>query len=116
MLFALVACSPPHVGPVQYNPLPAALALWKDFPAGQDPRPIVWLGNASPVNGFSTPEAWESAACGSFTLNAHFPTDYSTYSLFHRSYSLLCQTQFFRLFQSLGKICTGFFTLLENDI
>ena len=81
VLIPLVACSPPHVGPVQYNPLPAALALWKDFPAGQDPRPIVWLGNASPVNGFSTPEAWESAACGFFTLNAHFPTDYSTYSV-----------------------------------
>ena len=81
VLIPLVACSPPHVGPVQYNPLPAALALWKDFPAGQDPRPIVWLGNASPVNGFSTPEAWESAACGFFTLNAPFPTDYSTYSV-----------------------------------
>src|SRR2546426_4551132 len=81
VLLPLAACSPPDVGPVHYNPLPAALALWKDFPAGQEPRPIVWLGNASPLNGFSTPEAWESAACGFFTLNAPFPTDYSTYSV-----------------------------------
>ena len=81
VLFPLAVCSVPDVGPAHYNPLPSALAQWKDFPAGQGTRPIVWLGNASPVNGFSTPEASESAACGFFTLNAPFPTDYSTYSV-----------------------------------
>jgi hypothetical protein len=80
-LITLAACSTPAVSFPPYNPLPSALAQWKDYPAGQVPRPIVWLRNTSPLKGFSTDEAYIAATCGFFSLNAHLPTDYPTYGV-----------------------------------
>jgi hypothetical protein len=81
MLLLPGACSLPAIGSTQYNPIHAALASWKDYPADHDPRPIVWLKNTSPAKGFSTDAAWVSAACGFFTRDAPLPTEYETYGV-----------------------------------
>jgi hypothetical protein len=50
----------------------SALALWKGFPAGQVPRPIVWLGNSSP-NGFTGDGGKIAAMCSKFVLGGALP-------------------------------------------
>jgi hypothetical protein len=79
-LLMLVACNPGNTGSSPYNPFPAALAKWKDYPADQAPRPIVWLGNSSLVTRPSTNQAARTAvACGFFTLSTPLPQDYPAY-------------------------------------
>ena len=62
-------------GTPEVSPPVGALVLWQGFPAGQHPRPIVWLGNTSPQNGFSTGDAKIAAMCSRFTLGAPLPTN-----------------------------------------
>jgi hypothetical protein len=55
------------------TPPTSALVPWQGFPAGQQPRPIVWMGNASPVNGFGTNEGKIAAMCNRFVLMGSLP-------------------------------------------
>src|SRR5438093_1369076 len=50
-----IGCGSPGSGTVPIvTPPNSALVSWQVFPAGQYPRPIVWLANYSPANGFSS--------------------------------------------------------------
>ena len=63
----VAACGAPYgpdTGPP--NRPTAALNAWKDFPAGAQPRPIVWLVNPGPANGFSTDGGKFAAICGRY--------------------------------------------------
>lgn len=57
------------------TPPTTALVPWQAFPAGRQPRPIVWLWNASPVNGFGTNEGKIAALCSRFVLNGSLPAN-----------------------------------------
>src|SRR6267378_161974 len=54
------------------TPPASALIIWQGFPAGQQPRPIVWIGNSSP-NGFSTDGGKIAAMCSKFALGSTLP-------------------------------------------
>jgi len=54
------------------SPPASALVLWQGFPAGEHPRPIVWIGNASP-NGFTTDGGKIAAMCNRFALGGSLP-------------------------------------------
>jgi hypothetical protein len=74
---ALVGCGQPNgnlpgsVPPV--SPPTGALAAWVSFPADQKPRPIVWLQNSSPANGYGTGDAKMAAYCNKYALAATLP-------------------------------------------
>jgi hypothetical protein len=76
---ALVACGP-HIdyGPSAVVPTPVgppigALSAWSSFPADQKPRPIVWLQNSSPANGYGTGNAKLAAYCSKYALAITLP-------------------------------------------
>ena len=77
---ALVACGPHYdygsgaVTPTPVSPPTAALAAWAEFPAGQKPRPIVWLQNPSPADGYGTGEAKMAAYCNKYVIGSALPT------------------------------------------
>jgi hypothetical protein len=73
-VLSIVACgsAPGGATPV-VSPPTSALVPWQGFPAGKHPRPIVWLGNASPVNGFLTGDAKIAFYCNKFTLGSPLP-------------------------------------------
>lgn len=62
-------------GPAEGAPTPpaAALAAWKDFPAGSQPRPIVLLGIDSPGQAF-TETSKVAALCHQFALTIALPS------------------------------------------
>lgn len=71
---ALVACGGVNgnvVVPV--SPPVGALAAWSSFPADQVPRPIVWLGNFSPQNGYGSGDAKMAAYCNKYSLGFALP-------------------------------------------
>lgn len=65
---ALLACGPANNGnaavptPTPVNPPTQALLGWATFPAGQAPRPVVLVGNNSPIAGFANNEDAKNAA------------------------------------------------------
>ncbi|HEY2599634.1 MAG TPA: hypothetical protein VGJ79_14285 [Candidatus Dormibacteraeota bacterium] len=78
MALALVACGS-HVdygpgGAVPISPPVGALTGWASFPADQKPRPIVWLQNSSPANGYGTGNAKLAAICSKYALAVTLPT------------------------------------------
>ena len=75
--FALVACG--QVGgnaavPTPIGPPTGALVKWTSFPADQKPRPIVWLQNSSPADGYGTGEAKMAAYCNKYVVGSALPT------------------------------------------
>jgi hypothetical protein len=81
---ALVACGP-HIdyGPGGVVPTPisppiGALTAWASFPADQKPRPIEWLQNSSPANGYGTGNAKLAAYCSKYALATTLPTSIPT--------------------------------------
>jgi hypothetical protein len=56
------------------SPPTGALAAWVSFPADQKPRPIVWLQNTSPANGYGTGDAKMAAYCNKYVLGSALPT------------------------------------------
>jgi hypothetical protein len=75
---ALAACG--QVGgnaavPTPISPPTGALAAWASFPADQKPRPIVWLENFSPANGFASGDSKMAAYCNKYALGAPLPTN-----------------------------------------
>jgi hypothetical protein len=57
------------------SPPTSALVPWRGFPADQQPRPIVWLENRSPANGFFTGDAKIAFMCSRFVLGSPLPTN-----------------------------------------
>ena len=73
-VLSIVACGPAPGGATPVvSPPTSALVPWQGFPASQHPRPIVWLGNASPANGFDPGDAKIAFFCGKFTLGSTLP-------------------------------------------
>ena len=73
--FGLAACGSAGGGavvPTPVSPPVSALAPWQGFPAAQNPRPIVWLGNSSP-NGFASDGGKIAAMCSKFVLGSALP-------------------------------------------
>ena len=72
--FTALACgqAPSLVTPIA-SPPSAALVPWEAFGADHHPRPIVWLGNGSPENGFGTNEGKIAAMCSRFVLKGSLP-------------------------------------------
>jgi len=74
---ALAACGQfggNAVVPTPISPPTGALTAWASFPADQKPRPIVWLRNPSPANGYASGEAKLSAYCNKYALGFVLPT------------------------------------------
>lgn len=72
----LVACGQVGGNAVAPTPIPAptpALAAWASFPATANPRPIVWLLNPSPLNGYGTGANKMEAYCHKFGLGGELP-------------------------------------------
>lgn len=73
----IVACGRlsgiPPGGTAIVSPPASALVPWQGFPADQHPRPIVWLGNFSPTNGFSTGDGKIALMCSRFALGSPLP-------------------------------------------
>jgi len=69
-----VACGRPGSGgtPV-VTPPTSALVLWQGFPADSRPRPIVWLTNYSPVNGFQLDGGKIAFMCSKFVVQGGLP-------------------------------------------
>lgn len=60
--------------PVEPQPI-GALAVWKDFPAGSTPRPVLLLQDITPNQAFASGEAKTAFMCGSYALGVSLPTD-----------------------------------------
>jgi hypothetical protein len=74
---ALAACGQLGGGAVVITPVPPpteALAAWASFPAGANPRPIVWLSNPSPINGYGTGANKLAAYCYKYAISNTLPT------------------------------------------
>src|ERR1700692_1614622 len=74
---ALAACGQLGGNAVVQTPISpptGALTAWAAFPADQKPRPIVWLSNPSPANGYASGAAKLSAYCNKYTLGLVLPT------------------------------------------
>jgi hypothetical protein len=52
------------------SPPTAALAMWQDFPANANPRPIIWYDGPNLVKGFPTGDAKVAAYCNKFVLSS----------------------------------------------
>jgi len=63
----------PRTGAI--SPPKDALARWQDFPAEQNPRPIVLLSTDSPGQGFDTNDAKIAALCSKFALQTRLPAE-----------------------------------------
>jgi hypothetical protein len=50
--------------------------LWVGFPADTNPRPIVWLSNPSPTNGYGTGENKLSAYCYTIAILSPLPATF----------------------------------------
>ncbi|MEP6752096.1 MAG: hypothetical protein ABI959_05060 [Candidatus Dormiibacterota bacterium] len=75
--FALIACGQGGGGaavPTPISPPTGALVKWTSFPADQKPRPIVWLQNSSPADGYGTGEAKMAAYCNKYVVGSALPT------------------------------------------
>jgi hypothetical protein len=59
------------------SPPTSALVPWQGFPADQKPRPIVWLANYSPANGFTTGDGKIAAFCNKYVLGTTLPPNVS---------------------------------------
>jgi hypothetical protein len=76
---ALAACGQVGGSAVVPTPTPiapptAALNPWASFPAAANPRPIVWLANPSPINGYGTDANKMEAYCHKFALGGTLPS------------------------------------------
>lgn len=61
------------VAPTPVSPPTGALAAWASFPADQKPRPIVWLRNPSPADGYGSGEAKMAAYCSKYVVGSPLP-------------------------------------------
>jgi hypothetical protein len=66
----------PRTGTI--SPPTDALALWQDFPADQNPRPIVLLSSDSPGQGFDSGDAKIAWLCQKFRLSTSLPAEIPT--------------------------------------
>src|SRR5882762_4241172 len=71
----LVACGSPGGSGAAPSPTPptGALIAWQGFPADSKPRPIVWLTNYSPMNGFQLSEGKIAFMCNKFVVQGGLP-------------------------------------------
>src|SRR5258706_14227582 len=71
-LALLVACGSPGGSGTAPSPTPptGALIAWQGFPADSKPRPMVWLTNYSPVNGFQLDGGKVAFICNKFVFQA----------------------------------------------
>ena len=74
-LALLFACGSPGGGAANPTPTPptSALIAWQGFPADSKPRPIVWLTNYSPANGFQLDGGKIAFMCNKFVVQGGLP-------------------------------------------
>jgi hypothetical protein len=76
MAVALAACGQfgsSAAVPTPISPPTGALTAWASFPAGAQPRPIVWLANPSPANGYGTGANKLAAYCYKYAISSTLP-------------------------------------------